>query len=126
MYLVFKNAITKASFECGERWCVALRDGHGTAVFSDAALASLAAAAARVPAGTDAAAALSELEALTEAINPAVGDALSGILVVEAVLRSKGWGLPEWDAMYSDLPSRQVKVQAGAVRRPFVTQNVYS
>ena len=89
-------------------------DGHGTAVFSDAALASLAAADAKVPAGSDAAAALSELEALTEAINPAVGDALSGILVVEAVLRSKGWGLPEWDAMYGDLPSRQVKVSAGS------------
>ena len=47
---------------------------------------------------------------MTEAINPAVGDALSGILVVEAVLRSKGWGLSEWDVMYEDLPSRQVKV----------------
>lgn len=85
-------------------------NGHGTAVFSDATLAALDAALAAAPAGTDAAAALAELKALTEAINPAVGDALSGILVVEAVLRSKGWGLREWDAMYADLPSRQVKV----------------
>jgi len=47
---------------------------------------------------------------MTEAINPAVGDALSGILVVEAVLLAKGWGLTEWGNMYADLPSRQVKV----------------
>ena len=85
-------------------------NGHGTAVFSDAALTSIDAALASTPPGTDAAAALCELQALTAAINPAVGDALSGILVVEAVLRSKGWGMEEWGATYADLPSKQVKV----------------
>ncbi len=51
-----------------------------------------------------------ELRALTRAINPAVGDALSGVLVVEAILRARGWGLDDWDALYRDLPSRQSKV----------------
>ena len=50
------------------------------------------------------------MKAMTEAINPAVGDALSGILVVEAVLLAKRWGLDEWGEMYKDLPSKQVKV----------------
>ena len=93
-------------------------NGHGTAVFSDDALARIREAAAKTNAkakegeknAADAAAALDELVALTEAINPAVGDALSGILVVEAVLRAKGWDLARWNAMYADLPSKQVKV----------------
>lgn len=93
-------------------------NGHGTAVFSDDALCRVREAAAKTNArakegetnAADAAAALDELVALTEAINPAVGDALSGILVVEAVLRAKGWDLERWNAMYTDLPSKQVKV----------------
>jgi phosphoacetylglucosamine mutase len=43
-------------------------------------------------------------------INQAVGDAISGILMVEAALRRKQWGLDEWAALYTDLPSRQLKV----------------
>ena len=91
-------------------------NGHGTAVFSDATIERLDAAIERVQAcpdaieHADAVSALRELKAMTEAINPAVGDALSGILVVEAVLLAKGWGLTEWGNMYQDLPSRQVKV----------------
>ena len=93
-------------------------NGHGTAVFSDDARVASARRRRSVDAGAnggetnnaDAAAALRELVALTEAINPAVGDALSGILVVEAVLRAKGWDLERWNAMYTDLPSKQVKV----------------
>ena len=39
-----------------------------------------------------------------------MGDALSDALFVEAVLCVKGWGVDEWDAVYSDLPSRQAKL----------------
>ena len=46
-------------------------------------------------------------------INQAVGDAISGILMVEAALRQRGWGLPQWAALYADLPSRQLKVGRG-------------
>lgn len=48
--------------------------------------------------------------ALSELINQAVGDAISGILLVEAALRRRQWGLAEWAALYTDLPSRQTKV----------------
>ncbi len=41
----------------------------------------------------------------------AVGDAMSGILLVEAALRRRGWGLPDWGALYADLPSRQLKAR---------------
>ena len=50
------------------------------------------------------------LLALSVVINQAVGDALSGILLVEAALRRKAWGLDDWARLYTDLPSRQLKV----------------
>lgn len=40
----------------------------------------------------------------------AVGDALSGVLMVEAGLRRRQWGLGQWAGLYQDLPSRQSKV----------------
>jgi phosphoacetylglucosamine mutase len=40
----------------------------------------------------------------------AVGDALSGVLVVEAILSINNWSLMDWAALYKDLPSRQLKV----------------
>ncbi len=55
-------------------------------------------------------AAARDLLALAGAVNQAVGDALSGLLLVEAALRRRGWGLDEWGALYADLPSRQLKV----------------
>ena len=40
----------------------------------------------------------------------AVGDAISDMLFVEAVLTLRGWQLEDWDALYTDLPSRQTKL----------------
>ena len=40
----------------------------------------------------------------------AVGDALSGVLLVEGALRILGWTLSDWAATYTDIPSRQLKV----------------
>lgn len=48
----------------------------------------------------------------------AVGDAISGILLVEAALRRRGWGLADWAALYHDLPSRQSKVPASGAPGP--------
>lgn len=33
------------------------------------------------------------------------------MLLVEVVLAHRGWGAPEWDAGYEDLPNRLVKVE---------------
>lgn len=49
--------------------------------------------------------------AFARLINQAVGDAISGILLVESALRRRAWGLAEWAALYADLPSRQLKVR---------------
>jgi len=46
-------------------------------------------------------------------INPAVGDALSDMLLVDFLLRSLGrWSLEDWNTrLYDDLPSRMLKVR---------------
>lgn len=40
-----------------------------------------------------------------------VGDAVSDMLVIEAILALKGLTVQQWDALYTDLPNRLLKVQ---------------
>ena len=54
--------------------------------------------------------ALQRLSVLPALVNQAVGDALSDLLLVDAILQIQGWSPTEWDAIYTDLPSRQGKV----------------
>lgn len=50
------------------------------------------------------------LLAVSRLINQAVGDALSGVFLVEAILKHMGWSIHKWNDLYQDLPSRQLKV----------------
>jgi phosphoacetylglucosamine mutase len=50
-----------------------------------------------------------QLLAVSRLMNQAVGDAISGLLLCDAVLRS-GTSLADWTALYTDLPSRQLKL----------------
>ncbi|KAL4553161.1 hypothetical protein Ndes2526B_g03039 [Nannochloris sp. 'desiccata'] len=79
-------------------------NGHGTVLFKSSFLKALVAVAAENSAAA-------ELLALNNVINAAVGDAVSGILMVEAALRRKKWSLEQWSQLYADLPSRQLKVR---------------
>lgn len=40
-----------------------------------------------------------------------VGDAISDMLLIEAILAIKGLTIQQWDAIYTDLPNRQLKVK---------------
>ncbi|XP_032656186.1 phosphoacetylglucosamine mutase-like [Chelonoidis abingdonii] len=51
------------------------------------------------------------LENTIDLINQTVGDAISDMLVIEAILALKGLTVQQWDAIYSDLPNRQLKVK---------------
>ena len=51
------------------------------------------------------------LQALTDLINQTVGDALSDLLLVEAILQYNQMSFEEWDSSYTDLPSKQEKVK---------------
>uniref|UniRef100_A0A7S4USW1 Phosphoacetylglucosamine mutase n=1 Tax=Alexandrium monilatum TaxID=311494 RepID=A0A7S4USW1_9DINO len=95
-------------------------NGHGTVLFSNKFLERVTAVAKQDGAPG---AAASRLLGLRHVINEAVGDAISGILAVEAVLQLLDWSCEEWLAMYSDLPNCQVKVVV-ADRSAFETTNV--
>uniref|UniRef100_A0A8C1AQM4 Phosphoacetylglucosamine mutase n=1 Tax=Cyprinus carpio carpio TaxID=630221 RepID=A0A8C1AQM4_CYPCA len=57
------------------------------------------------------------LESTINLINQTVGDAISDMLVIEAVLAIRGMSAQDWDAIYTDLPNRQLKVTVCADRR---------
>jgi phosphoacetylglucosamine mutase len=82
-------------------------NGHGTVLFSDKFIAECTKVAAE--GGTKGASA-TRLLMLRDIINEAVGDAISIMLAVEAILRLLDWSCLEWFGMYSDLPQRQIKV----------------
>jgi len=83
-------------------------NGHGTVVFNKAALGDIA---DHMPESPAQATALKNLRALVDLINQTVGDALSDLLLVEAILAHRRWGPKEWDGTYTDLPNRLVRVE---------------
>ncbi|KAJ2885636.1 hypothetical protein H4R27_001217 [Coemansia aciculifera] len=82
-------------------------NGHGTVLFNPCAVEKLQAVRPATPAQADA---INRLWALRDLINESVGDAMSDMLLVETILICKGWTLEQWDAAYTDLPSRLLKV----------------
>ncbi|KAK9807569.1 hypothetical protein WJX72_002994 [[Myrmecia] bisecta] len=78
-------------------------NGHGTVLFSPDLLQRLRKLQANEPAARD-------LLALADLVNQAVGDAISGILLVEVALQRLNMTMAAWGSLYADLPSRQLKV----------------
>lgn len=81
-------------------------NGHGTVLFGDAYYEFLAHADQHIRGHV----ALQRLQLLPSLINQAVGDALSDMLLVDAILQIKDWSIHDWNSLYTDLPSRQCKV----------------
>ncbi|KAI8470507.1 MAG: phosphoacetylglucosamine mutase [Monoraphidium minutum] len=77
-------------------------NGHGTVLFDPKVVARLQELDDQV--------AVVHILAVSRLMNQAVGDAISGLLLVEAVLRC-GTALEAWEGLYSDLPSRQTKLK---------------
>ncbi|KAM3686797.1 hypothetical protein ACJW31_10G029000 [Castanea mollissima] len=100
-------------------------NGHGTIVFSESFLCWLESRnyeLSSVVKGSEQQKAALRLLAVSKLINQAVGDALSGLLLVEAILRHMGWSIHRWTELYQDLPSRQLKVKV-VDRTAVVTAN---
>ena len=83
-------------------------NGHGTILFSPMAQRTIQTYEPKSPAQQTA---LETLRALNDLINQTVGDALSDLLLVEAVLAHKQWTPKEWVSTYKDLPNRLVKAE---------------
>nr|XP_023904961.1 phosphoacetylglucosamine mutase-like [Quercus suber] len=100
-------------------------NGHGTIVFSESFLCWLESRnneLSSVVKGSEQQKAALRLLAVSKLINQAVGDALSGLLLVEVILQHMGWSIHRWTELYQDLPSRQLKVKV-VDRTAVVTAN---
>ncbi|KAH1205607.1 Phosphoacetylglucosamine mutase [Glycine max] len=87
-------------------------NGHGTVLFSESFIESLEARTNEISLGSkgsEGEKAALRLLALSKLINQAVGDALSGFLLVEVILQHMGWLINKWNELYHDLPSKQLK-----------------
>lgn len=85
-------------------------NGHGTVLFSESAQHTIKEALSQGASSPAAEDALTQLAALSELINQAVGDAISDMLLVEVILRSRQWTAQDWDGAYEDLPNKLLKV----------------
>lgn len=87
-------------------------NGHGTVLFNPSFQQRLVQSiqAGDGDSNTSKARALRRLFWTTLLVNQAIGDALSDILLVEVALSILGWSIQDWDALYADLPSVQLKV----------------
>jgi phosphoacetylglucosamine mutase len=81
--------------------------GHGDILFSPSTLKSIEDANPQSP---DQEQALSTIKAFADLVNHTSGDALSNMLMVEAILTHKQWSLATWDKLYADLPSKLTKI----------------
>uniref|UniRef100_A0A1A8RQ18 Phosphoacetylglucosamine mutase n=2 Tax=Nothobranchius rachovii TaxID=451742 RepID=A0A1A8RQ18_9TELE len=85
-------------------------NGHGTVLFSKTAEEKVQLLAESTNLNDERKRAALLLQNTVNIINQTVGDAISDMLLIEAILAIKGMTVQQWDAIYSDLPNRQLKV----------------
>ncbi|NXA15825.1 AGM1 mutase, partial [Sapayoa aenigma] len=85
-------------------------NGHGTVLFSKTAETKIR-QLVKEEKDDEKREAAKVLENMIDLINQTVGDAISDMLVIEAILALKGLTVQQWDAIYTDLPNRLLKVQ---------------
>uniref|UniRef100_A0A7N6BX54 Phosphoacetylglucosamine mutase n=1 Tax=Anabas testudineus TaxID=64144 RepID=A0A7N6BX54_ANATE len=86
-------------------------NGHGTVLFSKAAEEKIQLLVKNPNTDDERKRAALMLQNTINVINQTVGDAISDMLLIEAILAIKGMTVQQWDAIYSDLPNRQLKVK---------------
>ncbi|EWM26015.1 phosphoacetylglucosamine mutase [Nannochloropsis gaditana] len=95
-------------------------NGHGTVIFGETMAKAILSHKEKLEKGVVSESEVSKKEKIAttrlvcaqQLINQAVGDAMSDLLFVEAVLRLKGWDIADWHkGLYTDLPSKQLKLQ---------------
>lgn len=86
-------------------------NGHGTVLFSEKAEEKIQQLAENSSTDDETKRAALLLQSTINVTNQTVGDAISDMLLIEAILAIKGMTVQQWDEMYSDLPNRQLKVK---------------
>ncbi|XP_037541316.1 phosphoacetylglucosamine mutase [Nematolebias whitei] len=86
-------------------------NGHGTVLFSKHAEVKIQQLAKATSINDEVKKAALLLQSTINIINQTVGDAISDMLLIEAILAIKGMTVQQWDSIYNDLPNRQLKVK---------------
>ncbi|KAK7906927.1 hypothetical protein WMY93_015539 [Mugilogobius chulae] len=86
-------------------------NGHGTVLFSKSAEDKIQQLIDNPNCDDEKKRAALLLQNTINVINQTVGDAISDMLLIEAILAIKGMTVQQWDAIYTDLPNRQLKVK---------------
>ncbi|KAM3861547.1 phosphoacetylglucosamine mutase [Diretmus argenteus] len=86
-------------------------NGHGTVLFSKTAEEKIQRLAEDPNSNDERKRAALLLQNTINLINQTVGDAISDMLLIEAMLAIRGMTVQQWDTIYSDLPNRQLKVK---------------
>ncbi|XP_060687603.1 phosphoacetylglucosamine mutase isoform X1 [Hemiscyllium ocellatum] len=86
-------------------------NGHGTVLFSKTAENNIRQLAWDNNQPVERTNAAKMLENTIDLINQTVGDAISDLLTIEAILFITGFTIQKWDSIYTDLPNRQLKVK---------------
>ena len=85
-------------------------NGHGTVIYNEEAQKRIREASSKNHDNESLKKAASTLEAFMDLTNQTVGDAISDMLLVEAILNEYNWSAEDWNKQYTDLPNRQLKV----------------
>jgi phosphoacetylglucosamine mutase len=85
-------------------------NGHGTILFHPRTIETLKRLSAQ-KSNKEEIETINILLSFLDLINQCVGDALSDLLLVEAILRYSSMSFEDWDSLYTDLFSRQQKVK---------------
>mmetsp|Transcript_1580 Transcript_1580/g.2037 ORF Transcript_1580/g.2037 Transcript_1580/m.2037 type:complete len:576 (-) Transcript_1580:274-2001(-) len=86
-------------------------NGHGTVLFKPSLVSTLENAATSEGLTDMESLAIKRILALSKLINQATGDAMADALAVEAILHIEKMSISDWSKIYTDLPSRQLKVK---------------
>ncbi|XP_006817898.1 phosphoacetylglucosamine mutase-like [Saccoglossus kowalevskii] len=86
-------------------------NGHGTVLFSKEAEEKINAASKNESLAPEKRKAAENLSNFIDITNQTVGDALADMLIVETILAAERWHISDWNAIYTELPNRQVKVK---------------
>nr|XP_039270850.1 phosphoacetylglucosamine mutase-like [Styela clava] len=86
-------------------------NGHGTVILKPEAEDKIRQASTNKESTECQLKASKKLTHFIDLINQTVGDAMSDMLVVEAILCNRDWSIKEWSQIYTELPNRQLKVK---------------
>lgn len=91
-------------------------NGHGTVLFSKAAEEKIRELVENPTTDDGRKRAAVLLQNTMNVINQTTGDSISNMLLTEAILAIKGMTVQQWDAIYTDLPNRQLKIKVSNPR----------